>query len=188
MISRKSLITLLLAFFALGGCSSGLGSLPTLPSSAAPEYRLAPGDEVRIFVYGLEAASNTFTVNDEGVLTLPLAGPIRAEGLTVANLETAIGNQLVERSIINSPNVNVQPVALRPFYILGEVRNPGEYQYRHGLSVLSAISVAGGYTFRASDGDVSITRMIDGERVTGRADEATLIQPGDTIRVYERWF
>jgi polysaccharide export outer membrane protein len=188
MIFRKSLLAIILAFLALGGCSGGMGSLPPLPVSEAPEYHLAPGDEVRVFVYGLEAASNTFTLNDEGVLTLPLVGPIRAEGLTVAGLETAIGNQLVERSIVNSPNVNVQPVSLRPFYIMGEVRSPGQYPYRHGLTVLSAISVAGGYTFRAQEDTVSITRIVNGERITGRADESTLVQPGDTIRVYEKWF
>ena len=188
MSFRKSLVAVTTAILMLGACSSNLGSLPQLPASEVPEYRLAPGDQVRIFIYGLEDASNTFTVNDEGVLTLPLVGPVEAEGLTVAGLETAIGNQLVERAVVNSPNVNVQPVELRPFYILGEVRNPGQYSYRHGISVLSAISVAGGYTFRAQEGTVAITRMVDGQRITGRADEATLVQPGDTIRVYERWF
>ncbi|MEM8696120.1 MAG: polysaccharide biosynthesis/export family protein [Pseudomonadota bacterium] len=186
---RTALTALLPAFMMASGCSSSLGSLPPLPAiSDAEAYRLAPGDEVRVFVYGLEAASNTFTINDEGALTLPLVGPIAAGGMTVTGLESAISMQLVERAIVTTPNVNVQPVNLRPFYILGEVRNPGEYPYRYGLTVLSAVSVAGGYTFRAEEERVAITRIVNGERITGLADETTVIQPGDTIRVHETWF
>src|SRR3546814_3466420 len=75
-----------------------------------------------------------------------------------------------------------------PFYVLGEVKSPGEYQYRAGMSVLAAVSVAGGYTFRAEQGSVAITRMVDGRQVVGRAGERDMIQPGDTLRIYEKWF
>ena len=93
-----------------------------------------------------------------------------------------------KRAAGHQPTVSVQPVKLRPFYVLGEVKSPGEYQYRAGMSVLAAVSAAGGYTFRAQQGNVGVTRMVDGRQVEGRASEREMIQPGDTIRIYEKWF
>lgn len=182
------LFFILVGAVALYGCSGGAGSLPPLPASSSSEYHLDTGDEVRVFVYGLDSVNNTYIINDEGSVTLPLVGAVNARGMSVSQLEQAIGAQLVQRQIVNSPNVNVQAVTLRPFYILGEVRNPGQYPYQHNMTVLSAVSTAGGYTFRADQNQVSVTRTVDGRSVTGRADESTLVQPGDTIRVYEKWF
>jgi polysaccharide export outer membrane protein len=177
-----------IASLPLAGCASGVGSLPQLPSVAAQEYRLAPGDELRVFVYGLDAINNTYSVNDSGQLSLPLIEGVPANGKTVPELEQAIAAKLVERQIVQRPNVNVQPMKMRPFYILGEVKSPGEYAYRPGMSVVSAVSAAGGYTFRADQANVSITRKVNGRAVTGRAGASSLILPGDDIRVHEKWF
>lgn len=188
MQAWRSFLAATALVFTLSACSQNLTSLAPLPQPTMQEYTLASGDEVRIFVYGLDAVNNTFTVNDKGALTLPLVGSIEAEGLTITGLENEISSKLIEKAIVNQPSVNVQPVQLRPFYILGEVRNPGQYTYQHNLSVLSAVSVAGGFTFRADEKKMSITRIVDGQRITGSADEATLVQPGDTIRIIEKWF
>ena len=91
-------------------------------------------------------------------------------------------------SVCQRMGISVQPVRLRPVYILGEVKTPGEYQYRAGMSVLAAISVAGGYTFRAQQDAVEITRTVNGRPVVGKATAADMIQPGDTVRVHEKWF
>jgi polysaccharide export outer membrane protein len=82
----------------------------------------------------------------------------------------------------------VQAVELRPYYVMGEVNQPGEFRYREGMTVMAALSAAGGYTYRANVGKVAITRTVGGKEVTARADENTAIEPGDRIRVYERWF
>jgi polysaccharide export outer membrane protein len=84
--------------------------------------------------------------------------------------------------------VNVQPVKLRPFFILGEVRSPGQYAYSPGMSVLSAVSSAGGFTFRADQRSIVVRRTQNGSTVKGRADDTTPILPGDTIKVLEKWF
>lgn len=174
------------------GCTSGAGKLPPLGSTSGNEYRLAVGDEVRILVPGLAGmeagSSSTYIVNDRGLISIPIVGSLEGVGKSVPELEEAIARKLVASEILVSPKVSIQPVRMRPFYILGEVNKPGEYPYRPGLSVLSAISVAGGYTFRADQKAVAVTRLVNGQLVTGRADENAFVQPGDTIRVHERWF
>ena len=172
-------------------CSTTSGSLPELPAVASNQYLLGPGDQVRVYVYGIDAFNNnnaTFTVGDDGAISLPMIDKVPARGRTYAALEDGIKQALVQHQILTAPIVNVQPVALRPFYILGEVAKPGEYTFRPGMSVLAAVSMAGGFTYRADQGHVGITRDIGGRAVVGRAEARDPIRPGDQIQVYERWF
>jgi polysaccharide export outer membrane protein len=182
---------LCLGLFALtSACSSGLSGLSSLPPAPTVAYRLGAGDEVRVAIPGLTPADpgTSYVINDRGQIALPVLGDVPAGGKTIPELQASIAQDLVQRQLLNAPTVSVQPVKLRPFYVLGEVKSPGEYQYRAGMSVLAAVSVAGGYTFRADQGGVAITRMVDGRQVVGRATERDMIQPGDTVRIYEKWF
>lgn len=183
---------LFLGLFALtAACSGGLSGLSSLPPAPTVAYRLGAGDEVRVAIPGLNATdpgNASYVINDRGQISLPVLGDVDAGGKTVPELQASIAQQLMQRQLLNAPTVSVQPVKLRPFYVLGEVKSPGEYQYRAGMSVLAAVSVAGGYTFRAEQGNVAITRMVDGRQVVGRAGERDMIQPGDTVRIYEKWF
>lgn len=175
----------------LTACSPGLSSLEQLPPAPVAAYRLGPGDEVRVVVPGLaptDAMNSTYVVNDQGQLSFPILGDVAASGRTIPELQRSLANELTRRELLKNPTVGIQPVHLRPFYVLGEVKTPGEYQYRAGMSVLAAISAAGGYTFRAKQRDVAITRLVDGRPVRGRAREADMIQPGDTVRIMEKWF
>ena len=172
-------------------CSSELSSLSSLPPAPTVAYRLGAGDEVRVSIPGLvasQADDGSYVVNDQGKIALPVLGDMPASGKTVPELQASIVQELLQRQLLNRPTVSIQPVKLRPFYVLGEVKSPGEYQYRAGMSVLAAVSVAGGYTFRAQQGSVAITRMVDGRQVVGRATESDMVQPGDTLRIYEKWF
>lgn len=172
-------------------CSGGLSGLASLPPAPTVAYRLGAGDEVRVSIPGLtpaDADNSSYVINDRGQIALPVLGDVPASGKTVPELQASIAQELTQRQLLNSPTVSVQPVKLRPFYVLGEVKNPGEYQYRAGMSVLAAVSVAGGYTFRAEQGSVAITRMVEGRQVIGRATERDMVQPGDTLRIYEKWF
>lgn len=170
------------------GCSSGLGDLPRLESVGATEVRLAPGDRVRIAVQDLDTMSGDYIVDETGSIPLPLIDQVAAAGLSYAQMQEAIAAQLVEANVLNNPNVTVQPLELRPIYIMGEVRQPGEYAYRQGLTVFAAISMAGGYTYRASTDEVAVTRMIGDRPTTAVASEDSVILPGDRIEVFERWF
>lgn len=175
---------------ALAACTGSVSGLPAVSTANADLYRLGPGDELRIIIPGLTEIENStaFVVNDRGELTLPLMGGIPVKGSTIPELEQRIAALLVEKRLMVSPAVSIQPVKLRPIYILGEVRSPGEYPYRPGMTVVTAVSVAGGYTFRANRSMVAIIRQVNGEASTARASENTPIQPGDTIKVVEKWF
>ncbi len=171
-----------------GGCSTGVGDLPPLQSVGVTEVQLAPGDKVRIAVQDLETLSGDYIVDEAGSLSLPLISRIEVAGLSYAQMQNAIAAQLIEADVLKNPNVTVQPLELRPIYIMGEVRQPGEYAYRQGLTVFAAISMAGGYTYRAKTGEVAVTRIAGDRSTTAVATEDSVILPGDRIRVYERWF
>jgi polysaccharide biosynthesis/export protein len=170
------------------GCGSPITSAP-LPSSYAGAYQLGSGDVVRVSVYGFDALSNTtYLVSDEGSVSLPILGPVLVSGISTTQAEKLIGETLVTRQLAVQPNVSVQIVKYRPFFILGEVKNPGSYEYVPGMSVLTAVSIAGGHTFRANRKTYGISRTFNGAIVKGKATETTPVQPGDTVIIYESWF
>ncbi|HEY9578766.1 MAG TPA: polysaccharide biosynthesis/export family protein [Rhizorhapis sp.] len=186
-LGRLCQMMMLAAACLLSGCAGG-ADLPLLPRAEAGQYRLDAGDEVRISAYGLDALTNSYLVSDTGFVSLPLIGNIPAKGKTVGELQDQITKILLDQQILRSPSVNVQVTKYRPFYIMGEVAKPGEYPYRPGMTVLTAVSTAGGYTFRADQDSTTVTRQIEGRSITGRASESAPIQPGDTIRIRESWF
>lgn len=192
-ILRKSLFSAVLASAAgaamLAGCSSPMASMPVLSASEPGPYRVGAGDKLRIVVQDLQNANGDYIVEDTGAISLPYIKQINVAGMTYRQIEDGIASALVSGGIMTgNPVVNVGPVELRPFYVMGEVNQPGQFAFRQGMTVLSALSAAGGYTYRAKKNEVSVTREIDGKVVTVRADENTPILPGDRIRVYERWF
>lgn len=173
---------------ATGGCASGIADLPPLESVGVTEIRLAPGDKIAIAVQELEEMSGNYIVDETGSVSLPLINQLQVTGLTYVEMQNAIASRLVASDIVKAPNVTVQPLDLRPVYILGEVREPGEYAFRQGMTVFSAVAMAGGYTYRAKTGEVAVTRIVGERTTTGVANEDTVIMPGDRIRIYERWF
>ncbi|MEP7351273.1 MAG: polysaccharide biosynthesis/export family protein [Sphingorhabdus sp.] len=183
-----SLLCLTAASLSLAGCTSGTEGLSAFPYANQTEYRLDSGDKIRIVVQDLDTLSKDYVIDDSGAISLPLVEVVQARGKTFRQLEQDIEAILTQRQILTKAVVNVQQVDLRPFYILGEVRTPGEYTYRPGTTVLSAVSLAGGYTYRADTSTVVITRTVDGKQATGKAAENTAVFPGDRIRVLEKWF
>ena len=170
----------------LTGCAGQLSSLPPLPPAEEGPYRLGAGDRLRLQVFGQEELSQEYVVSDSGAITVPLIGAVQAEGRTIAELEDEIANKLRDGILVN-PNVTAQVVAYRPFFVLGEARDPGEYPYVPNMTVLTAVSMAGGFTFRAEQDAVSITRMVDGQMSEFRADPLDLVMPGDVVNVHERF-
>jgi len=171
----------------LAGCAGQLSSLPPLPQSETGPYRLGAGDRLRLQVFGQEELSQEYVVSDSGVITMPLIGAVDAEGQTVSELEAGIARQLRD-GILVDPNVTAEVMTYRPFYILGETRAPGQYPYVPRMTVLTAVSMSGGFTFRAEKDEVSITRLVDGQMAEFRADPLAFVEPGDVINVYERFF
>lgn len=182
------LFVLLSTILALWATPAPARDYPPLPESAQREYLLDVSDEIRITVAGLTTLSSSYVVSDDGSITLPMVDRIEARGKTTTQLQDVIANALRVKEILVSPSVNVQLAKSRPFYVLGEVKKPGEYDFRQGMNVQTAIAVAGGFTFRANQKKILITRQINGRTVIGTATSASRIQPGDTIDVRESWF
>lgn len=154
---------------------------------APARYRLDTGDRIEVTVYGHDDLSGTYELDGSGSIAFPLVGPIALGGLTLRQAEAAIVGRL-RPDYLKHPRAGLQVLNYRPFYILGEVKKPGSYPYRQGLTVVEAVALAGGYTYRADDDDLQIVRGRAARRAPRPADEDTRVLPGDTIRVPERFF
>ncbi len=192
MIKRVCAWVVVLAIgVQLGGCLTDYGpvttdSVPMAPSNVAS--RLQSGDQVKVIVFGEDALSGIYEISPAGTITMPLVGTVTAVGRTTSDLARTLTRAYVTGKFLAEPKISVSVVSYRPFYILGEVLTPGRYPYTSGLNVLTAVATAGGFTYRASKTSVLIRHP--GDDVWQEYSLATpiLIQPGDLIRVPERYF
>ena len=160
----------------------------TQPAAAeAGSYVLGPNDRIRLKVYGEADITGEYEVDSNGQVSIPLAGHVRAAGLTTKQLERSITSALA-KGIVRDPRVNVEIALYRPYYILGEVKKGGEYPYRVGLTVMDAVASAGGFTYRANENKVYLRRSGAGAEEVYPLDSPILVFPGDNIRVPERYF
>jgi protein involved in polysaccharide export with SLBB domain len=182
----------------LTGCGGGSSPPPPLPVAApAPpggpaselstsSYRLGSGDRVRVIIFRHEDLSGEFALDGAGNFAMPLIGEIQAYGLTTRELEQRIVDKLKEGYLVE-PQVSVEVLSYRPFYILGEVKTPGSYQYVNGMTVLNGVALAGGFSYRAKQNDFLLQR--GGSNTASRpVGGDTPILPGDIITVQERFF
>jgi protein involved in polysaccharide export with SLBB domain len=150
-------------------------------------YVLGLNDSVRVKAYNEPEISGEYIVDSTGFVSIPLAGRVRAAGLTPEQLQRAIMSRL-NNGIIHDPRVTVEVSTYTPFYIQGEVKRAGEFSYRPGLMVQDAVAEAGGFTYRANDSKVFIRpKGLHVEEVYP-LDVPIPIHPGDNIRIPERWF
>ena len=190
---RRSLA--LLFCVALLGCRdvSNLGpvsdeereSLIRQAATTSPVVR--PGEKIRVTVFGEDRLTGEYDVDPAGYVSLPLAGTIKAGGLSKPELE----KELVKKfrgEYLRDPKVTVEVASFRPFYILGEVAKPGEYPFKSGLNVLSAIALAGGATYRASRSDILVQHAGENGFKEYPLSPTIPVLPGDLIRVPERYF
>jgi protein involved in polysaccharide export with SLBB domain len=154
--------------------------------AAAPqEYTLGAGDKLKVIVFGHPNMSGEFSIAGDGTVSLPFVGSVRAGGLTIRQLELEIVDRL-KPDYLKNPRVSVGVLNFRPFDIIGEVQKPGSYPYRNGMTVINAVAMAGGFTYRARENEFRIKRAGTGGFVKAAPD--TVVMPGDVIKVLERWF
>jgi len=179
----------ILAFSGMGAGLTTPASAQTQPPPAvtADSYVLGPNDRVRLKVYGEPDIAGEYEIDSGGQVSVPLAGHVKAAGLTTKQLERAIAAAL-SKGIVRDPRVNVEIALYRPYYILGEVKKSGEYPYRLGLTVMDAVASAGGFTYRANENKVFLRRSGAGAEETYPLDAPILVFPGDNIRIPERYF
>ncbi|MBV8186247.1 MAG: polysaccharide export protein [Alphaproteobacteria bacterium] len=166
--------------------TTGIG--PAGMSGRGLDYKLGPNDRVRIIVFGQPTLTGEFTVDGNGMMSYPLIGNVAVEGMTMAELQQTIKRKLEPDYLVN-PSVSAEVVTRRPFYVIGEVQNPGNYAYVTDMTVLNAVAMAGGFTYRARKGDFYVKRLDkDGKMVRIVASAGTVLRPGDTLEVRERYF
>lgn len=148
---------------------------------------LQAGEKIKLTVFGEDRLSGEYEIDPAGYVSLPLAGTVKAAGLSKQQFEAAL-TQKFKGEYLRDPKVTVEVSSFRPFYILGEVEKPGEYPYKGGLNVMSGIALAGGPTYRASRSDVMIQHIDDKGFKQYPFSPTIPILPGDLIRVPERYF
>lgn len=178
----------LIALSACSGISMPDEAAPAKLSNPTEGYLIEPGNRVRITVFNEVNLSGDYTLDPGGNISMPLLGNLQASGLTSKQLANRIADLLKKGNLYQDPQVAAEVQTFRPVYVLGEVRQPGEFPYTLGMTVLSAIAKAGGYDFRARQGEVVLVRSIGDEQKDYRATERTPILPGDIVRVLQRHF
>ncbi len=193
--SLLSLILILPTIGLLNGCTSlnafVLGEKVHTSRKVAEQsqgtYRIGNGDTIKINVYNELDLSGQFIVDDTGSFSLPLLGSVEATGRTIRELETFIASQLDGRFLRN-PKVSGEVLTFRPFYILGQVNNPGEYQFRPSLDTVNAVAIAGGFTTRANRTVIFIKKRDESTEKLFELNSTIPVLPGDTLRVAPRYF
>ena len=188
-----------LLLFLLTACEGAglpgiIGTSAPAPSASAPSaksgpgssVRFAPGDKIRVVVFGEDKFTGEYQIDTDGSVSMPLVGTIEVAGHTKPEVEQAVTNKL--KGSLRNPKVTVEVVSFRPFYILGEVQKPGEYPYRSGLNVLGAIAMAGGATYRANNWVVLIQRAGTEQFAEYPQSPSVAVFPGDVVRLQERIF
>jgi len=179
----------------LAACQSG--SVPAGPpitddggatvQQVTEAYRLGNGDDLRVTVFGEPELSGDFQVDGTGAISMPLIGSVQVAGMTLPEFQSEVEGRLRGSFLVN-PQVSAEVTNYRPFFILGEVNRPDQYQYSSGLTVMNAVAAAGGFTYRANRREVFIRSAGETEERKVALTTTTQVRPGDTIRIGERIF
>jgi len=157
-------------------------------TAAAPglqSYKFGPGDSIKISVYQELDLSVTAEISQQGFIDMPLLGSIRMTGHTQQSAKEYLEQRLKDGYLV-APSVSITVDSYRPFFIYGEVRNPGSYAYQPDITLEQAIALSGGLLDRASRSAWHIQRGAD--KATFKAASDTIILPGDVIKIEKSFF
>lgn len=156
--------------------------------SDSDDYTLNAGDSVRIHVYGEDDLSFfELLVGQNGRISYPFLGELTVSGKTASQLQAELIAGLKPDYLID-PRVSVSVVKYRPFFVNGEVRNPGGVGFQPGLTLRKAISLAGGFTERANKKQALVISDSDPQRREQKVELDYKVQPGDIITVQDTFF
>ena len=183
----KPITVMAAAALLLSACAPG-GDLAPIPDYHNTGYTLGGGDQVRLITFGEDQLTGDFRVDDQGNMALPLLGEVHAAGLTPERLSGRIAGDLKQRNLLQNPSVSVEVSSYRPIYVLGEVAKPGEYPYQPGMTMLTTVAIAGGFTYRGFQEYASVVRTTNNTAVQGKLTQLSFVAPGDVVKIYERHF
>lgn len=184
MVTRRSALALIFSAPLLAGCVATRPQV--LQAEFEPQYRVAAGDRLRVIVFGQDDLSNLYTVDAAGSIAMPLVGSIAVAGATTPAIEARIAERL-RTGFLRDPRVAVEIDTYRPFFIMGEVAASGQFPFVNGMTVQTAVAIAGGFTARAERRMAEISRVMGDSIVTEAVPITFPVRPGDTIVVRERW-
>jgi len=170
---------------SLTGCATT--ATTTLPSVDLVQYKLTPGDRLKLEVFREESLSGEYVINDQGKVGLPMVGDIQAAGKTLSELRSELTTTLGQGYVRNA-KINLDIVSYRPIFILGEVEKPGEYAYADKMSVFALVAKAGGFSYRANEKVVYIRHANEATETAYELTSGASVLPGDTVRIGPRYF
>jgi polysaccharide export outer membrane protein len=172
-----------------------IGGFAAGEAAAADAYKLNPGDVLQISVWKEEGLQQQVLVLPDGDISFPLAGHIKASGLSPEQLQNVLQKRL--KNFFADPVITVTVVQVggNKIYVIGQVKNPGEFPANRPLDVMQALSLAGGLTTFAADGDIKVLRRDDSGKQRAiafnysevskgnRLDTNVVLQAGDVVVV-----
>jgi polysaccharide biosynthesis/export protein VpsN len=174
----------------LAGCASPGGTEarnPVIPSAASAS-ELRPGDSLTISIIGVpDPSTNSVQIDDQGIISLPYIGALKAGDQTTAGLTQLIRETYVEKKIYISVDVSVS-VTERYVYVGGEVEKPGRIIWTPDLTAAKAVEAAGGFTLYAKEDKVAVVRNkvrydLDIKLAQKDPSQDPRLEPGDSIEV-----
>ena len=151
-------------------------------------YRLGVDDEITILVYNENNLSNNYTLPTTGVINLPLIGETMLGGCSLQQTEQLLHQKYSDGYLVN-PSISVSISEYRPFYVIGEVQQPGQYNYIVDMNALQAVAIAGGFTYRANKTKAKIlTGQENNKPIYRHIKIEDKIKPGAVILIQERLF
>jgi len=190
LLGRLKIVALLIVTASLAACAATSetrdGTTAALPGT--PAYILAPGDRLKIKVFDEPDLTGEFQIDENGKIAFPLAGEIPAAGLALDAFRAELTQQL-QGGYVRNPRITIDILNYRPINIIGEVKNAGQFAYRPGISAHDIAAIAGGYTYRANQNMIYVSRNSSKNTITVDLNEDIfVIMPGDSIKIPERFF
>ena len=143
----------------------------------AQDYLVGPDDVLKITVYREEDMDRIVRVSADGYISFPMIDNFKVEGLSVAELERAMAMELIR--YLKNPKVSVFIEEYATITVSGQVEKPGSFSLKGGLTVVEAISMAGGFTKIAAKNAVKIMRLENGEKKSITVKVAAISKRGD---------
>ncbi len=192
------LLLVALAVLAASGCTRRARTLPAGDGGAIGTSSLGAGDVIEVRVYQEPELSGVYQVGREGDVIFPLCKRVVVAGLS-PNAAAEKLRACLSEGFMRDPQVSVlvKEYNSKKVFVFGEVQKPGTFVYEDGMSIVQAVTIAGGFTKTASQNSTSVTRRVKGQEVKmkvnvqdialGKAPNFTL-EPGDIVYVPESLF
>lgn len=196
---RETIVRAMAVLVVLGGCAGSAPPPPVMPAPSEPDTAIGPGDTFEVSVYGEGDLSGKHRIGADGMIDFPLVGRISVGGKKPHEIADAIRKALADKQILRDPHVSVFLLeqAPRQIAVVGSVAKPGSFPIVRAMSLIEAISLAGGLTPLASGNNTIVTRRVEGQLKRfkipvdsiseGRSEDFQL-QAGDIVFVPERIF